>query len=288
MAELRRSRGVSYSTLVSCEVLAAHLADPGWRIFDCRHQLSDTTFGEQAYAKGHLPGAIFMHLDRDLSSPMTGRNGRHPLPDPQRLANKLGAAGVSSATQVVVYDDAGGMVAARLWWLLRWLGHDRVALLDGGIGQWIEEGRPLSADAPKSAPAVFAIQPRDWVVSADAVFANIDDAKLCVVDARAPDRFRGENETLDPVGGHIPGARNRFFRDNLDANGSFRPAADLRREFLALLAGSTPEQAVMQCGSGVSACHNILAMEIAGLPGARLYAGSWSEWCSDPARPVTR
>ncbi len=276
------------STLVSCEVLAGHLADPQWRIFDCRHQLSDTAYGEQAYAKGHLPGAFFMHLDRDLSSPMNGRNGRHPLPDLQRLAGKLGAAGVSKATQVVVYDDAGGMVAGRLWWLLRWLGHDRVALLDGGIGQWVKEGRPLSTDVPKAGPAVFEYKPRDWVVSADAVLANIAEQKFCVVDARAPDRFRGENETMDPVGGHIPGARNRFFRDNLDADGLFRPATELRREFLALLAGKAPEQAVMQCGSGVSACHNILAMDLAGLPGARLYAGSWSEWCSDPARPVAR
>ena len=279
---------MSYSTLVSCEVVAAHRADPGWRIFDCRHQLSDLSYGERAYAQGHLPGAFFMHLDRDLAGAMTGRNGRHPLPDPQLLANKLGAAGVSPATQVVVYDDAGGMVGGRLWWMLRWLGHDRVALLDGGIGQWIKEGRPLSTDCPKSAPSVFPIKPRDWVVSADAVLANIEAPKFCVVDARAPDRFRGENETLDPVGGHIPGARNRFFRDNLDANGFFRPAAELRREFLALLAGNTLEQSVMQCGSGVSACHNILAMEIAGLHGAKLYAGSWSEWCSDPARPVAR
>jgi thiosulfate/3-mercaptopyruvate sulfurtransferase len=279
---------MSYSTLVSCEVLAEHLADPQWRIFDCRHQLSDTAYGEQAYAKGHLPGAFFMHLDRDLSSPMNGRNGRHPLPDLQRLAGKLGAAGVSAATQVVVYDDAGGMVAGRLWWLLRWLGHERVALLDGGIGQWLKQGRPLSTAVPESAPAVFSGEPRDWVLGADKLLANIDEAELCVVDARAPDRFRGENETIDPVGGHIPGARNRFFRDNLDADGLFRPAADLRREFLALLEGCAPEKSVMQCGSGVSACHNLLATEIAGLPGARLYAGSWSEWCSDPARPVAR
>lgn len=281
---------MSSSPLVSCELLASHLNDPGWRVFDCRHQLSDVEFGTKAYAEGHLPGAFFLHLDRDLSAAMTGRNGRHPLPDPQELAAKLGAAGVSPATQVVVYDDAGGMISGRLWWLLRWLGHDRVAVLDGGIGQWVAEGRPLSTDLPSSAPAVFAqtIAPRDWVLSTETVLANIDKGELCLVDARSPDRFRGENETLDPVGGHIPGARNRFFRDNLDAVGMFRPAAELRREFLALLAGVEPAQAVMQCGSGVSACHNLLAMEIAGLHGAKLYAGSWSEWCSDPARPVAR
>jgi thiosulfate/3-mercaptopyruvate sulfurtransferase len=279
---------MSLTTLVSCATLAAHLDDPDWRVFDCRHQLSDIEFGARAYAEGHLPGAFFMHLDRDLSSPMTGRNGRHPLPDPRVLADKLGAAGVSPATQVVVYDDAGGMVAGRLWWLLRWLGHDKVAVLDGGIGQWIKQGRPLTTDLPGSAPAVLVktLAVCDSTLGADAVLANIDGGDLVLVDARAADRFRGENETLDPVGGHIPGARNRFFRDNLDADGLFRPAAELRREFLALLAGAEPAQAVMYCGSGVSACHNLLAMEIAGLRGARLYAGSWSEWCSDAARPV--
>ena len=279
---------MSYTTVVSCEVLAGHLNDPDWRVFDCRHQLSDVGYGEKVYAEGHVPGAFFMHLDRDLSSPMNGLNGRHPLPDPQFLARKLGAAGVSRQTQVVVYDDAGGMVAGRLWWLLRWLGHERVALLDGGITQWVKEGRLLSAEPAESAPAVFEIAQRDWVVTTDDVLSNIEANEFCVVDARAPDRFRGENETLDPVGGHIPGARNRFFRDNLGADGLFRPADELRLEFLDLFAGVASENAVMQCGSGVSACHNLLAMEMAGLHGARLYAGSWSEWCSDPARPVAR
>ena len=276
------------STIVSCSELAAHLNDADWRVFDCRHQLSDPGYGEKAYAAGHLPGAFFLHLDRDLSGLKTGKNGRHPLPDPQQLAAKLGAAGVSRQTQVVVYDDAGGMMAGRLWWLLRWLGHDKVAVLDGGIGQWLKEGRPLSSEVPTSKPADFSVVQRDWVVSADDVLANIECGEFCVIDARAPDRFRGENETMDPVGGHIPGARNRFFRDNLDADGYFRSAAELRNDYLGLLAGVEPAQVVMQCGSGVTACHNLLAMEIAGLHGAKLYAGSWSEWCSDPARPVAR
>ena len=279
---------MSFSTLVSCTTLAEHLKDPAWRVFDCRHLLSDVTYGEKSYAEGHLPGAFFMHLDRDLSSPMNGTNGRHPLPDPQTLAHKLGAAGVSRETQVVVYDDAGGMIAGRLWWLLRWLGHERVALLDGGIKQWIKEGRALSTEVPHSTHAELDVNLHDWVVTTDDVLSNLDQQSFCVVDARGPDRFRGENETIDPVGGHIPGARNRFFCENLDANGCFRPAEDLRREFLSLLAGVGPEQVVMQCGSGVTACHNLLAMEIAGLRGAKLYAGSWSEWCSDPARPVAR
>lgn len=277
-----------YTTLVDTATLAARLDDPSWRVFDCRHQLADPAAGERAYAAGHLPGAVFLHLDRDLSGLPNGSNGRHPLPDPKILAARLAAAGVSNTTQVVVYDDAGGMIAGRLWWLLRWLGHERVALLDGGIQRWLTEGRPLSTVPPATTPGRLTAAPRDWVVSADTLLANLDRGELCVVDARSPDRFRGENETLDRVGGHIPGARNRFFRDNLDADGGFRSAAELRREFLALLAGVEPAQAVMQCGSGVSACLNLLAMEVAGLSGARLYAGSWSEWCSDPRRPVAR
>ena len=279
---------MSFSTVVSCATLAEHLNDPDWRVFDCRHLLSDVGYGEKVYSEGHLPGAFFLHLDRDLSGPMTGRNGRHPLPDPHALARKLGAAGVSATTQVVAYDDAGGMIAGRLWWLLRWIGHERVALLDGGFNQWVKEGRELSREVPHSAHADLDVNLHDWEVTTEDVVANLDRQAFCVVDARGPDRFRGENETIDPVGGHIPGARNRFFRDNLDADGCFRPAAELRKEYLALLAGFEPQQAVMQCGSGVTACHNLLAMEVAGLHGARLYAGSWSEWCSDPARPVAR
>ena len=274
--------------LVSCEQLAAHLNDPDWRIVDCRHQLSDVGYGQRVYAEGHLPGAFFMHLDRDLSGAMSGCNGRHPLPDPQVLAAKFGAVGISSRTQVVAYDDAEGMVSGRLWWMLRWLGHDTVAVLDGGFNRWVKEGRPLTRDIPVVLPTVFEVEQRDWVVTADEVLANIASPELVVVDARGPDRFRGENETIDPVGGHIPGARTRFFRDNLDADGRFRPAAELRREFLELFAGTPPDKTVMQCGSGVSACHNLIALELAGLTGARLYAGSWSEWCSNSARPVEK
>ena len=274
------------SPLIDCAALAGHLDDAGWRIVDCRHQLADPGYGERAYAEGHLPGAFFIHLDRDLSGARNGRNGRHPLPEPQALAARLGAIGIARQTQVVVYDDAQGMVASRLWWMLRWLGHDRVALLDGGFNAWATEGRPLTRAVPQTRPARFEAAPRDWTVSANDVLANLGTQDFLVVDARGPDRFRGENETMDPVGGHIPGARNRCFRENLDASGRFRPAAELRRGFLALFAGVPPEQIVMQCGSGVSACHNLIAMEIAGLRGARLYPGSWSEWCSDPARPV--
>ncbi len=277
---------MSHSTLVDGATVSAHLTDPEWRIIDCRHQLTDPEAGRRAYASGHLPHAFFLHLDDDLSGPRDGRNGRHPLPDPSTLADKLGAIGVHAGVQVVAYDDAGGMVASRLWWLMRWLGHDRVALLDGGLGCWLAEGRPVSVDSPQASPARFLMDLRGGVVTGTEVLAKLGDDRFRLLDARSADRFRGENETIDPVAGHIPGAINRCYRDNLDPAGRFRPAAELRREFLDLLGAASPEQTVMACGSGVSACHNLLAMEIAGLPGARLYAGSWSEWCSDPERPI--
>lgn len=279
---------MSYTTLVDVATLQAHLDDPNWLVIDVRHQLSDTGYGERAYAAGHVPGALFLHCDRDLSGPMTGCNGRHPLPDVQKLVQRFAAMGVGSATQVVVYDDAQGMIAGRLWWLLRWLGHDAVALLDGGLQAWQAAGGVLTDWLPTPMPRVFAASPRELQVDAGYVQERIETAHMLLVDARGPDRFRGENETIDPVGGHIPGAVNRFFKDNLQADGRFKPAAQLRAEWLALLAGSPPDQVIHQCGSGVSACLNIVAMEIAGLPGSRLYAGSWSEWCADPGRPVAR
>jgi thiosulfate/3-mercaptopyruvate sulfurtransferase len=277
-------------TLIDGATLQQHLGDPAWCIVDLRHQLSDTAYGERAYAASHIPGAVFLHLDRDLSGPVTGCNGRHPLPDVDVLVARLSAVGIGNDTQVVVYDDAAGMIAGRLWWLLRWLGHDKVAFLDGGFPLWQAEGRPLSTDVPVRPAAVFirqaAATPLADMVDAEWLLANLNAPDLCLIDARGPDRFRGENETIDPVAGHIPGARNRCFKDNLAADGRFKPAAQLRAEYLALLAGASPNQVVAQCGSGVSACLNLLAMEIAGLPGARLYPGSWSEWCSDRSRPV--
>ena len=277
-----------HTTLVDGATLAARLGDPAWVVVDCRHDLADPAAGETAYARGHIPGAVFLHLDRDLSSAKNGRNGRHPLPDIATLAAALGRAGIGPGVQVVAYDDCGGMMAGRLWWLLRWLGHEAVALLDGGLPAWTAAGGALSTEMPEPAARTFTPAPRDWVLGADQVLAGLGRPDRVIVDARAPDRFRGENESIDPVGGHIPGARNRFFRDNLGPDGRFKPADQLRQEWTEALAGFAPEQVVHQCGSGVSACHNLLAMEIAGLPGARLYAGSWSEWCADPARPVER
>ena len=279
---------MNWTTLIDVPTLKAHLDDPDWVIVDVRHQLSDTVYGERVYAEGHVPGAVFLHCDRDLSGPMTGQNGRHPLPDPAALAERLGAVGIGPDTQVVVYDDAQGMIAGRLWWLLRWLGHTRVALLDGGLQAWLAAGEPLTQEAPKAQPRSLPLCLQPAWVPVDWVQSRLNDAAMCLVDARGPDRFRGENETIDPVGGHIPGAVNRFFKDNVLPDGRFKPADVLRAEWQAVLAGAPAAAVIHQCGSGVSACLNVLAMEVAGMPGSRLYAGSWSEWCADPARPVAR
>ncbi len=279
---------MSYTTLVDVAALAAHLNDPDWLVIDVRHQLADTGYGDRVYAENHIPGAVFLHCDRDLSGSVTGANGRHPLPDAETLAKRLGEIGVGRQTQVVVYDDAQGMIAGRLWWLLRWLGHEQVGLLDGGFQAWQAANGALTQQLPLLRPTSFVAKICDRCVDANYVQSFLATSRMHLVDARSPDRYRGENETIDPVGGHIPGAVNRFFRENLQADGRFKPAATLRAEWLALLAGSLPEQVVHQCGSGVSACHNILAMEIAGLAGSRLYGGSWSEWCSDCNRPVEK
>jgi thiosulfate/3-mercaptopyruvate sulfurtransferase len=280
---------VHYTTLISAADLARHLNDPRWIVCDCRHDLVDVDLGRRAYSEAHVPGARFLHLDDDLSGPRTGRNGRHPLPDAQALAIRLGELGIGNETQVVAYDASGGCYAARLWWLLRWLGHAHVAVLDGGWQAWVQGGHATTAVRPEPRPAHFA--PRVQVqlsVDAPFVLTHLDSTEACVLDARSPDRFRGENETLDPVGGHIPGALNRFFRANLDADGRFKTADVLRQELQEALGMRAPAQVIHQCGSGVTACHNLLAMEHAGLTGSRLYPGSWSEWVSDPARPVAR
>jgi len=275
------------SLLVTADELIAHVGDPAWRIFDCRHDLQNTEYGAKAYAKGHIPGALFLHLDRDLSGAKTGRNGRHPLPDPAAFARRMSESGVGPDMQVVAYDNEGGIFASRLWWMLRWLGHDKVALLDGGLPGWRRAKLALVTEVPVVAPANFESRPQPLTVDADFVLKKLQAPEVLVLDARAPERFSGEEETLDPVGGHIPGAVNRFYFDNLDDAGCyFKPADELRAEFDALLAGRAPAAVVQQCGSGVTACHNLLAMEIAGLNGSKLYPGSWSEWCVDPARPI--
>ncbi|SDD67061.1 sulfurtransferase [Paraburkholderia lycopersici] len=278
-----------YTTLISAANLHERLtAAPGSvLVFDCRFDLANPAAGENAYALGHLPGAQYLHLDRDLSGPKTGKNGRHPLPDRSALVATLSLRGLNEGQQVVAYDAQGGSYAARLWWLLRWLGHDSVAVLDGGLQAWESAGLPLVRDVPTPARGTFkAGAPLQVTVDAQAIERNLATRELTVVDARAADRYRGENETIDPVGGHIPGARNRFYQNNLTPDGRFKSAHALREDFTAVLSGTTPEHVVLQCGSGVTACHNALAMEIAGLHGAALYPGSWSEWSADPSRPV--
>jgi thiosulfate/3-mercaptopyruvate sulfurtransferase len=270
----------------------ALLARAGTRpvLFDCRFSLADPEAGRRAYAAGHLPGAIYAHLDAHLSGPITATSGRHPLPDPARLAGWLGDCGVAADTAVVVYDDLGGAFALRLWWLLRWLGHRRAALLDGGIQAWQAAGGAVTTDVPTPAPAHFAGVPDDalWI-STDALAASLTAAagdQTRVIDARAPERFRGEVEPIDPVAGHIPGAINLPFGGNLDSAGRFLPPAALRTRFTDALGDIAPGRVAHSCGSGVNACHNLFAMELAGLAGSRLYAGSWSEWIRDPARPI--
>jgi thiosulfate/3-mercaptopyruvate sulfurtransferase len=259
-----------------------------WLVLDCRFNLLNPEAGVAAHAQGHIPGALHAHLDRDLSGPKTGSNGRHPLPSPEAFTQTLRRWGITPATRVVAYDDAGGMFAARLWWMLRWLGHERVQVLDGGWQAWQAAMGPVDQNQAHRQPSEFTPQLRqDWLVKADEVLTNLADPQVQqLIDARAPDRFRGENETMDPVGGHIPGARNRFFQLNLQTDGHFKSAPVLRAEFEALLVDTPVEAIVHQCGSGVTACHNLLAMAHAGLPPTRLYAGSWSEWCADPSRPI--
>ncbi|MHB0984180.1 MAG: sulfurtransferase [Sulfuricella sp.] len=276
-----------FTTLVSTEELARHLDDPNWIVFDCRFTLTDQEAGRRAYQHGHIPGARYAHLDEDLCSPITPASGRHPLPDPLLLAEKLGRWGVDETRQVVVYDDSFGSMAVRLWWLLRWLGHDAVALLDGGLPRWMRQKLPVTADLPQIIPTRFIPRPQDamWADAAEVEQARQDPDRL-VIDARPEERFKGEREMLDKVAGHIPGSINWTFEENIDFDGTYLPAEELREAYLNLLHDISPQQVVHVCGSGVTACHNILAMEIAGLPSGKLYPGSWSEWITDPSRPI--
>jgi thiosulfate/3-mercaptopyruvate sulfurtransferase len=277
---------MTFSTLISAAELARRLGDADWIICDCRHDLADVEAGRRAYNEAHLPGARFVHLDTDLSAPKTVKNGRHPLPDSETFARRLGELGIDNSKQVVAYDASGGPYAARLWWMLRWLGHGAVAVLDGGWNAWTKAGLPVTAEVPRVQSARFARGGAlGNAVSADDIARDAGAKRHRLLDARAANRYRGENETLDPVAGHIPGAANRFFQSNLDAGGGFKQPKTLREEFEA--AGVTsPAEVVHYCGSGVTACHNLLAMEIAGLSGSRLYPGSWSEWCNDRSRPI--
>jgi len=282
-----------YTTLIQVSELAALLArtppDANVVILDCRHELSRPEWGDHAYAEGHIPRAIQAHLDRDLSGPITASSGRHPLPDVAALAAKLGAWGIDNTVQVIAYDQGNGVYASRAWWLLRWLGHQKVAVLDGGFAAWQEAGLPVTREPGARVPRTFVpAVAREAAVSTAEVQQALGRAGMKLVDARGADRFAGENETIDPVAGHVPGASNRPFAKNVDARGRFLPAEELRRQWSVALGGGDAREVVAMCGSGVSACHNLLALEIAGLPGARLYTGSWSEWIRDPQRPIAR
>ena len=274
-----------FTTLVSTDALAAHLGD--WAIVDCRFDLANDGWGREQYAAGHIPGAVYASLNDDLSAPRTGTNGRHPLPSPDALVASLQRLGITNGTQVVVYDQDSGLYAGRLWWLLRYAGHQAVALLDGGLAKWTAEGRPATAGVETRPLSTFRPAfDAAMHVTVDQVARRAADGHTLLVDARGGDRFEGRTETIDKVAGHIPGAQNRFYRSNLAPDGTMLSADALRAAFIELLGGRDPRDAVMYCGSGVSACHNLLAMEHAGLPGSALYTGSWSEWSADPSRPV--
>lgn len=279
-----------YTTLVTVDELVALIAHDACSVIDCRFDLADTTRGEAAYRQGHVPGARYAHLDRDLSGPITPDSGRHPLPDLGRLKDWLGAQGIAAGRQVVVYDDSGGNMAVRLWWLLRWLGHDAVALLDGGWQHWLLAGRDVtSGEASDAVHASFVGEPDPGlVVTTSGVLEQVrnGETRLLLMDARTRDRFRGDAEPIDPIAGHVPGAINLPLQMNLRADGRFRAADALRALYDEAIGTRDPATVVAMCGSGVTACHNLLAMEIAGLGGGRLYAGSWSEWIRDPGRPI--
>ncbi len=276
-----------FTTLIAPADLAPHLADDNWVVIDCRFDLAAPPRGEELYLEGHISGARYAHLERDLSGEKTGANGRHPLPSVEQMRERFGAFGIAPGQQVVVYDADSGMHASRLWWMLRYMGHDAVGLLDGGFARWTREGRAVRGGMEQWRPGTFVGAPREaWRVSVDEVARGLHEPSRVLVDARSEERFRGENETIDKKAGHIPGARNYFFQHNLTADKTFKNPDELRTQWQAVLGEASPEQVVMYCGSGVTACHNLLALEHAGLGGARIFPGSWSEWSADPSRPV--
>jgi thiosulfate/3-mercaptopyruvate sulfurtransferase len=280
---------MDYTTLVSATELATHLREPNWAVIDCRFDLADTGKGLRDYLDSHIPGAVYAHLDADLSGPVIlGSTGRHPLPDIQLFADKLSSWGVSSRSQVVAYDNAGGaMAAARLWWMLRWLGHDRAAVLDGGWSAWRDDKRPVTSGRHTREHCEFVANPKpELVASTLDVESIVGDPSYCLIDARSSDSFSGKHRGYDPIGGHILGAKNAPRGENLDSSKRFLPRADLRRRFEDILQGVPPERTVFYCGSGVTAAHNVLALTYAGLGPTRLYPGSWSEWILDSKHPI--
>jgi thiosulfate/3-mercaptopyruvate sulfurtransferase len=281
-------RETPYETLIEPAQVHAHLHDPQWIVIDCRFDLARPEAGREAYERGHIPDARYAHLEKDLSGAVTPETGRHPLPQPDALAAQLDRWGIDQSTQVVAYDEANGAFASRLWWLLRWLGHRKVAVLNGGFKAWRQAGYPQDTQVPaetRAAKSSRRIASQDWLTTSQ-VQKELAAGTLALIDARSADRFAGQNETIDPVAGHVPGAANHPFLANLDAEQRFLPAALLRERWTQTLNGRPATTVVCMCGSGVTACHNLLALEAAGFKGARLYAGSWSEWIRDRTRPV--
>jgi thiosulfate/3-mercaptopyruvate sulfurtransferase len=277
---------MTYKTLISTADLAAHL-DGGWAIVDCRYDLQNDAWGAEAYRRAHIPGAAYASLSRDLSAHGSSGGGRHPLPDPRTLEATFSRLGVSKGQQAVLYDQETGMFASRLWWLLRYMGHEPAAVLDGGWTKWLREGRPARGGDETIAPGTFTGQPREQMrLTVGQVEAKIADGSALLVDARSPERYEGKTEPIDRVPGHIPGAVNHYYKRNMTPEGEMLAAGTLRRQFAEVLGDRPPDQTVMYCGSGVSASQNLLALEHAGISGVPLYVGSWSEWSSDPDRPV--
>ena len=276
-----------HTTLISTDLVAEHLVDSSWLIVDCRYNLNDEGWGQGEYEAAHIPGAVFVDVAHDLAAERSGSNGRHPLPTVEAMAATFERLGVADNIQVVAYDQDAGAFASRLWWMLRYLGHDAVAVLDGGFAKWTRERRPVRGGRETRQPARLTARLRpEMRVTVDETLAHLGDPSVLLVDARSPDRYAGKPDPLDRIYGHIPGARNRYYRHNVTEAGTMRSASELKADFEKVLADTPPNHAVMYCGSGITACHNLLAMEQAGLHGARLFAGSWSEWESDPKRPV--
>jgi thiosulfate/3-mercaptopyruvate sulfurtransferase len=282
---------MDFKTTIDVAALKVLIGLPAVAVLDCRFDLAAPAAGRQAYLRQHIPTARYADLNRDLSGPPSASSGRHPLPQPERIAARLAELGVGDASQVVAYDDANGSIAARAWWLLRWLGHERVAVLDGGFKAWVAAGGALESGEPPRPPPASAFTPRvepSAVVTTAELIEALKSPQNLLVDARAAERFTGAVEPLDPVAGHVPGAVNHPFSANLNSDGRFLPPTQLKRQWLERLAGTPPAKVTAMCGSGVTACHNLLALEMADLKGAKLYAGSWSEWIRDPKRPVAR
>jgi thiosulfate/3-mercaptopyruvate sulfurtransferase len=275
--------------LISTTELAAKISDSSCMIFDCRYDLFDAGKGERLYREGHIPGAIYANVDTDLSGEKNGTNGRHPLPSPAAFTAFLARNGVTNNSKIIAYDDVGGQFASRLWWLARWIGLTDVSLLDGGVSKWVADGHALSRDVPVPRPAALRGHADPMMaLNADEVEAGLKITSTTLIDARAPERYRGEIEPIDPLAGHIAGAKNRFYKENLNTNLTMRAPAEIKAAFASMMNAPHASEVVHQCGSGVTACANIFAMEYAGLTGSKLYAGSWSEWITDPARPVVK